>query len=388
MRKLKLIKNDTAVYDFLVVGAGLYGSVMARELSDRGMHVAVIEKRSHTGGSAYTENEGGIIVHKYGPHIFHTDNEEVWRYVNRFADFRSFINRPAAVYKGEMYSLPFNMKTFEKMWGVTDPDEARQIIQKQSSSACPEGAEPRDLEEQAVSMVGTDIYERLVKGYSEKQWGRKCCELPPYFIKRLPVRFDYDDSYFSDEFQGIPEGGYTPMIEKMLSGIDVMTDTDYLDPENRARFDKLAKNVVFSGPIDAFYGYRYGRLEYRSIRFEKERIEGARYFQDRAVINYTGTDVPYTRVTEHKHFDPGSEAAHEERTIITREYPVACSEGNEPFYPLADEKNSKLYKKYLDIAASDSRVHFGGRLGSFRYYDMDDVIASALADAETLTKSR
>lgn len=384
--KMNKHTDDTFKYDFLVVGAGLYGSVIARELKDRGFRVAVAERRSHIGGSAYTENAGGIIVHKYGPHIFHTDNEEVWRYVNRFADFRSFINRPAAIYKGEMYSLPFNMKTFRKMWSVTDPDEARRIIWEQSSAACPEGTEPRNLEEQAKSMVGTDIYERLVKGYSEKQWGRSCSELPPYFIKRLPVRFEYNDRYFDDKYQGVPEGGYTPMIEKMLHGIEVMTGTDYLDPENRARFEKLAEKVIFSGPVDAYYGYRYGRLEYRSIRFEEEKIEGLQYYQDRAVVNYTGSEIPYTRVTEHKHFDPASEAALQDFTVITREYPAAHNENNEPFYPLADYKNRSFYEKYRSLAASDSRVHFGGRLGSFRYYDMDDVIAAALADAEMLTK--
>ena len=375
-------------YDFLIVGAGLYGSVMARELTDRGFSVLVAERRSHIGGNAYTEEHDGIIVHRYGPHIFHTDNEEVWRYVNRFADFIGFINRPAAVYKGEIYSLPFNMKTFEKMWGVTDPGEARRIIQSQSASACPEGTEPRNLEEQAISMVGTDIYERLVKGYSEKQWGRKCSELPAYYIKRLPLRFSYDDNYYDDKYQGIPEGGYTPMIGKLLSGIKVITDTDFLDPDNRDRLGKLAAKIIFSGPIDAYYEYCYGKLDYRSVRFEEEKIEGVRYYQDRAVINYTDQLIPYTRVTEHKRFVPDAETKLKDYTIITKEYPQAHTEENEAFYPVTDEKNRSLIARYRKLADADESVHFGGRLGCFRYYDMDDVIAEALADADLQTEKK
>ena len=375
-------------FDYIIAGAGLYGSVMARELTDRGFRVLVAERRDHIGGNAYTEERDGIIVHRYGPHVFHTDNEEVWRYVNRFADFRSFINRPAAVYKGEIYSLPFNMKTFEKMWGVTDPGEARRIIQFQSASVCPEGTEPRSLEEQAISMVGTDIYERLVKGYSEKQWGRKCSELPAYYIKRLPLRFSYDDNYFDDKYQGIPEGGYTSMVEKMLNGIEVITGADYLDPENRERFGKLAAKAVFSGPIDAYYGYRYGKLEYRSVRFEEEKIEGIRLYQDRAVMNYTDSMTPYTRVTEHKHFEPDSEAALKDYTIITKEYPQAHTEDNEAFYPVTDDNNIRLFARYRKLADTDKSVHFGGRLGSFRYYDMDDVIAEALSDADLLAEKK
>lgn len=379
---------DIKEYDFLIIGAGLYGAVMARELTDRGYHVLVLEKRSHIAGTCFTEEEDGITVHRYGPHIFHTGNEEVWRYVNRFADFRPFINRPVAVYKGERFPLPFNMKTFEKMWGIQDPEEARRIILSQSKTACIDSEEAANLEEQAIRMVGTDIYDSLIKGYSEKQWGRSCRELPAAFIRRLPVRFDFNDSYYDDKYQAVPKGGYTQMVAKILDGIDVITGADYNDPEIRERFGRSDVKVICSGSIDAYYGYRYGRLEFRSLRFEEERIDGVRYYQDRAVINYTDADIPYMRVTEHKHFAADPETAPKDFTIITREYPVAHSEENDPLYPVGDSKNIALYEKYRRLADSEGIVHFGGRLGSFRYYDMDDVIASALKDAERITERK
>ena len=375
-------------FDYLIVGAGLYGSVIARELTDRGFRVIVAERRNHIGGSAYTEIRDGICVHCCGPHIFHTDNEDVWRFITRFGDFREFINRPAAVYRGVHYSLPFSMKTFGEMWGVSDPEEAREIITDQSEAACKVKGKAGSLEYQAIRLVGTDIYERLIKGYSEKQWGRSCSELPSSFIRRLPVRFDFNDSYYDDKYQAVPLGGYTSVIENILEGIKVMTNTDYCEPETRAELNEIAGSVVFSGSIDEFFGYRYGRLEYRSLRFEHEKIEGKRYYQDRAVINFTEAGVPYTRVTEHKYFAAESETDPRDYTIITREYPVPHTEKNDPLYPLTDTKNISLYRKYRKLAESDSRVHFGGRLGRFRYYDMDDVIALALADAEKLAKKK
>ena len=378
---------DLKEYNDLIIGAGLYGAVIARELTDRGNRVLVLEKRRHIAGMCFTENEDGITVHRYGPHIFHTDNEEVWHYVNRFAGFRTFINRPVAIYKGERFPLPFNMKTFEKMWGVHDPDEARRIILSQSKAACMLSGEAPNLEEQAIRMVGTDIYESLIKGYSEKQWGRSCRDLPAALIRRLPVRFDFNDSYYNDKYQAVPEEGYTQMVANMLSGIDVITGVDYNDPEIRIRFGRMDAKVIFSGAIDSYYGYRYGRLEFRSLRFEEERIEGVRYYQDRAVINYTDADVPFMRVTEHKHFASDHAPALKNFTIITREYPAAYDEVNDPLYPVEDSKNIALYKKYRRLADSDEKVHFGGRLGSFRYYDMDDVIASALKDAERIAES-
>ena len=373
-------------YDFLIIGAGLYGTVMARELTDHGYAVLVIEKRDHVGGACYTESEEGITVHKYGPHIFHTDNEAVWEYVNRFADFKEFVNRPVAVYKGERYSLPFNMKTFEKMWGVSDSESARRIIQSQSGSCRTESVDAVSLEDQAIQMVGTEVYRKLIQGYSEKQWGRSCSELPSSFIKRLPVRFDCNDSYYDDKYQAVPEGGYTHMIERMLGGIEVVMGVDYYDPAVRLCFDCLADKIICSASIDAYYGYRYGRLEFRSVKFEEEKIEGIRYYQDRAVINYTDADTPFTRVTEHKHFDPHSDASYRYVTVITREFPCDHDENNDPFYPLADDKSMAIYEKYKRLAASDERVHFGGRMGSFRYYDMDDAIEAALRDAEMLAK--
>lgn len=372
-------------YDYLVVGAGLYGSVMARELSDRGKRVLVAERRSHIGGNAYTAEKEGIIVHKYGPHVFHTDNEEVWEYVNRFAAFSTFLNSPAAVYKGRSYTLPVNMDTFSEMWGVSEADEARRIIESQIREAGLAMREPATLEEQAICMVGTEIYEKLIRGYSEKQWGRRCCELPASIIKRMPVSFDHRASYYNDRYQAIPEGGYTPMIDKMLEGIEVMTGTDYDDPEVRTALDKLAKKVVYSGSIDAYYDYRFGRLEYRSIRFDEEKLEGIKNYQDRAVVNYTDKEIPFTRITEHKYFDSETDADRG-YTIITREYPVCHTEENEPLYPLTDDTNLEILKKYHELAEKDGRVHFGGRLGRYRYYDMDDVIAAALADAALLTE--
>ncbi|MBR3200200.1 MAG: UDP-galactopyranose mutase [Mogibacterium sp.] len=372
-------------YDYLIVGAGLYGAVMARELTDHGLKVIVVEKRSHVAGNAYTVYEDGIIVHKYGPHIFHTDNEDVWQYVNRFAEFNSFINAPAAMYKDRLYTLPFNMKTFEEMWDVRDSGEARRIIQLQAGAA-ETGKEPGSLEEQAISMVGTEIYRKLIKGYSEKQWGRECSSLPASIIKRLPVRFDYRDSYYDDRYQGVPRGGYTPMVEKMLKDIDVMLCTDYYDPDIRPGLDDMADKVICSGMIDAYYGYCFGKLEYRSIAFEEKRIDGIRHFQDRAVINHTDMDVPYTRTTEHKYFEADPAVMEREFTVITREYPEAYDGTNEPYYPVTDKENSEMYERYKMLAENDERVYFGGRLGSFRYYDMDDVIAMALEDTGMLMK--
>lgn len=369
-------------YDFLMIGAGLYGAVMARELADQGFKVLVIERRDHIGGNAYTSDEDGITVHKYGPHIFHTNNEEVWNYVNRFADFKSFINRPAAMYKGRLYTLPFNMKTFKEMWGVRDADEARKIIRSQAESAA--DVVPETLEAQAIGTVGTEIYQKLIKGYSEKQWGRDCSRIPASVINRLPVRFDYRDGYYDDRYQGVPKGGYTAMIESMLKDIDVRLCTDYYDPHMRGELDILADRVICSGMIDAYYGFRFGKLEYRSIRFEEERIEGVRSFQDRAVINHTDIEVPYTRTTEHKYFEEDSAVMARETTIITREFPEEYNGINEPYYPVNDKMNNEIYDRYIKLAETDERVWFGGRLGCFRYYDMDDVVESALEDSKTL----
>ena len=381
---------DTFKYDFLVVGAGLYGSVIASDLRDRGLSVAVAERRSHIGGSAYTENEDGITVHKYGPHIFHTDNEEVWRYVNRFAAFRSFINRPAAVYKGEMYSLPFNMKTFEKMWGVTDPGEAGRIIRAQSAAACPEGTEPRNLEEQAKSMVGTDIYEKLVKGYSEKQWGRSCSELPPYFIKRLPVRFDYNDSYFNDKYQGIPIGGYNRLTDVMLKDTDTITGIDFLhcartwDPTSRTYhltapgIDTRCHRIVFTGCIDEYFNYQLGPLEYRTVRFEHTTLPCPNH-QGNAVVNYTSHEQPFTRIIEHKHFEMFGQTVYDcPKTVVSEEYSTEYKEGMEPYYPVNDDRNNVLAEEYRKLAAQEKDVIFGGRLAQYKYYDMAPVIEQVL----------
>ena len=358
------------MYDYLVVGAGLYGAVFANACKAHGKTVLVIDKRPDIGGNVYTENIEGINVHKYGAHIFHTNNERVWKYVNRFATFNRFTNSPVANYKGELYSLPFNMYTFNKMWGVTTPDEARAVIDEQRRKAGIDN--PTNLEEQAISLVGRDIYEKLVKGYTEKQWGRKCTELPAFIIKRLPVRFTFDNNYFNALYQGIPVGGYTRLVENILAGIEVRLGVDYL--ENRAEYDAICDKVVFTGAIDAFYDYRLGNLEYRSVRFETEVLDTPNY-QGNAAVNYTDSDTPYTRIIEHKWFEFDYDNP---KTVISREYSSEWKPGDEPYYPVNDEKNSRLYEEYRKLADKEERVIFGGRLGEYRYYDMDAVIDAAL----------
>lgn len=357
------------MYDYLVVGAGLYGAVFARQMKERGKNVLVIEKRSHIAGNIYTEEIAGINVHKYGAHIFHTNNKEVWDYVNRFAAFNRYTNSPVANFKGEIYSLPFNMYTFNKMWGVVTPKEAAERIEEQVKAAGIK--EPKNLEEQAISLVGTDIYEKLVKGYTEKQWGRPCDELPSFIIKRLPVRLTYDNNYFNALYQGIPIGGYTKLVENMLEGIEVRLDTDYL--ANREEYEKIARKIVYTGPIDAYYDYIYGNLEYRSVRFETEILDEQNY-QGNAVVNYTDSDTPYTRIIEHKWFEFGTQ----EKTVISREYSAEWNLGDEPYYPVNDEKNGKLYERYGELSEREENVIFGGRLGEYKYYDMDVVIEKAL----------
>lgn len=356
-------------YDYLVVGAGLYGSIFARELKDNGKSVLVIDKRDHIGGNIYTETVEGINVHKYGAHIFHTNDRGVWDYVNKFADFNRYTNSPVANYKGELYSLPFNMYTFNKMWGVVTPDEAAAKIEQQRKEAGI--TEPKNLEEQAISLVGKDIYEKLVKGYTQKQWGRECTELPSFIIKRLPVRLTFDNNYFNALYQGIPMGGYTKMIQNMLEGIEVKLNTDYL--ANKAEFDAMADKIVYTGPIDAFFDYKLGYLEYRSVRFETETLDIPN-FQGNAVVNYTDSDTPWTRIIEHKFFEFGTQ----EKTVISREYSSEWKLGDEPYYPVNDEKNGSLYAEYKKLADNTPNVIFGGRLGEYKYYDMDVVVRNAL----------
>ena len=357
-------------FDYLIVGAGLFGSVFAYEATQRGKKCLVIDKRNHIAGNIYTENIEGINVHKYGAHIFHTSDKAIWEYVNRFADFNNFINSPIASYKDELYNLPFNMNTFSKMWGIKTPAEAKAIIAGQIANL--NIGEPQNLEEQALKLVGTDVYEKLIKGYTQKQWGRPCTELPAFIIKRLPLRFTYDNNYFNDRYQGIAIGGYTQIIEKMLAGSDVKTDTDYFEfiKEN----PDIAEKTVFTGQIDEFFGYRYGALGYRSVRFENEILDTDNYQGD-AVVNYTDREVPYTRIIEHKHFEFGKQ----EKTVISREYSAEWQPGIEPYYPINDEANNALYEKYKTLAATRPDVIFGGRLGQYKYYDMDKVIAAALA---------
>jgi UDP-galactopyranose mutase len=358
-------------YDYLIVGAGLYGSIFAYEMNKKGKKCLVIDKRDHIGGNIYCENIEGINVHKYGAHIFHTSNKEVWEYINQFCEFNNYINSPIANYKGEIYNLPFNMNTFNKLWGVRTPEEAKRKIEEQKKEF--RIIEPKNLEEQAVSLIGKDIYEKLIKGYTEKQWGRKATELPAFIIKRLPVRFIYDNNYFNDRYQGIPIGGYTKIIEKMLEGIEVKLNTNFFD--NREYFENIAEKIVFTGMIDEFYNYQFGKLEYRSLRFETEVLSEKNY-QGNAVVNYTEREIPYTRIIEHKHFEFGKQ----EKTVITREYPSEWQEGEEPYYPVNDEKNNKLYEKYRELAEEENRVIFGGRLGEYKYYDMDKVIEKVLRD--------
>lgn len=364
-------------YDYLVVGAGLYGAVFAREAAEHGKTVLVIDKRPHIAGNVYCEDIAGIHVHRYGAHIFHTNNKEVWNYVNRFAEFNRFTNSPVANYHGELYSLPFNMYTFNRMWGVTTPGEAAEKIREQREAAGIK--EPRNLEEQAIRLVGTDIYEKLIKGYTQKQWGRPCTELPAFIIRRLPVRLTFDNNYFNALYQGIPIGGYTKLVAAMLDadGIDVRLNTDYL--EDRAGLDAAADRVIYTGPIDRFYDYRLGALEYRSVRFENEVLEQDN-FQGNAAVNYTDEETPWTRIIEHKWFQFGKDDAGRDlpKTVISREYSSEWKPGDEPYYPVNDEKNGKLYEEYRRLAEKEEKVIFGGRLGEYRYYDMDAVIDAAL----------
>ncbi len=364
------------MYDYLIIGSGLYGAVFARQAADAGKKVLVIDKRDHIAGNVYTEKVEGIDVHKYGAHIFHTSNKEVWDYVNRFATFNRFTNSPVANYKGQLYSLPFNMYTFNKMWGVVTPDEAAAKIAEQKAAAGI--TEPKNLEEQAISLVGTDIYEKLIKGYTQKQWGRPCTELPSFIIKRLPVRLTFDNNYFNALYQGIPVGGYTRLVENLLAGIEVRLGVDYL--EHKAELDALAEKVVYTGPIDAYFGCKLGALEYRSVRFETELLDIPN-FQGNAAVNYTDAETPYTRIIEHKWFTFGKDEQGNDlpKTVISREYSSEWRPGDEPYYPVNDEKNSALYAKYKALAEREEKVIFGGRLGEYKYYDMDAVIAAALA---------
>ena len=358
-------------YNYLIVGAGLYGSIFAYEMNKKGKKCLVIDKRNHVGGNIYSEKIEGINVHKYGAHIFHTSNREVWEYINQFCEFNNYINSPIANYKGEIYNLPFNMNTFNKLWGVITPSEAKRKIKEQKKEFGI--TEPKNLEEQAISLIGKDIYEKLIKGYTEKQWGRKATELPAFIIKRLPVRFTYDNNYFNDRYQGIPIGGYSKIIEKMLEGIDIKLNTNFFD--NRKYFENIAEKIIFTGMIDEFYNYKFGKLEYRSLRFETEILNEENY-QGNAVVNYTEREIPYTRIIEHKHFEFGKQ----EKTVITKEYPSELKEGDEPYYPINDEKNNELYKKYKELATKEENIIFGGRLGSYKYYDMDKVIEKVLGD--------
>jgi UDP-galactopyranose mutase len=356
-------------YDYLIIGAGLYGSIFAHEANKAGKTCLVIDKREHIAGNIYCKNIEGINVHQYGAHIFHTSNKEVWTYINQFAEFNNYINAPVAVYKNELYNLPFNMNTFSKMWGIQTPQEAQAIIAKQIAEL--NITEPQNLEEQALSLVGVDVYEKLIKGYTQKQWGRACTELPAFIIKRLPLRFTYDNNYFNDRYQGIPIGGYTKIIEKMLEGIDVKTNTDYF--EFIKNNNDIAKKVIFTGMIDEYFDYKLGALEYRSVRFETETLNEENY-QGNAVVNYTEEEVPYTRIIEHKHFEYGKQ----EKTVISKEYSSEWKKGMEPYYPVNNEQNNKLFEQYSDLAQQEENVIFGGRLGNYKYYDMDKVIEAAL----------
>ncbi len=368
------------MYDYLVVGAGLFGAVFAHEAAKARKSVIVIDKRPHIGGNIYTENIQGINVHKYGAHIFHTSDKEVWEYINQFAEFNRFTNAPIAKYKGSVFSLPFNMHTFNKMWGVIKPEQAVEIIEAQRKDVI---GTPQNLEEQAISMVGRDIYETLVKGYTEKQWGRKCTDLPPSIIKRLPFRLTYDSNYFDDLYQGIPVGGYTQIIEKLLSGADVFLNNDYF--RKRDLFDSIAKTIVFTGSIDEYYGFCFGTLEYRSLQFSEVYLHQQNY-QGNAVVNYTDAEIPYTRMIEHKWFEFGktSDGKETDHTIVTIEYSKEWKQGTEPYYPINDQKNNSLYEKYKSLAEQEEKVFFGGRLGEYKYYNMDQVVKSALKFARRL----
>lgn len=367
-------KEKTMKYDYIVVGSGLYGAIFAHEAKAKGKSVLVVDKRPNIAGNVYTEKQEGINVHMYGAHIFHTNDKRVWNYITQFAEFNRFTNSPVANYKGELYSMPFNMYTFNKMWGVVTPEEAAAKIEEQKKEIT---GEPKNLEEQAISLVGRDIYEKLVKGYTEKQWGRDCKELPAFIIKRLPVRLTFDNNYFNALYQGIPIGGYTKMVENLLDGIEVRLNTDYL--EHKAELDALADKVVYTGPIDAYFGFKLGTLEYRSVRFENETLDIPN-FQGNAAVNYTDRETPWTRIIEHKWFEFGKDEDGNDlpKTIISREYSSEWKAGDEPYYPVNDEKNGKLYAKYKELADKETGVIFGGRLGEYKYYDMDTTIASVL----------
>ena len=362
-------------YDYLIVGAGLYGSVFAQQAKEHGKKCLVIDKRNHIAGNVYTADVEGIHVHQYGAHIFHTNNKDVWKYVNRFAEFNRFTNSPVANYKGELYSLPFNMYTFNKMWGVVSPQEAKEYIEKQKKESLI--TEPRNLEEQAISLVGKDIYEKLIKGYTEKQWGRDCRDLPAFIIRRLPVRFTFDNNYFNALFQGIPIGGYTKMVENMLEGIEVQLNTDYL--KDKEELNLLADRVVYTGPIDAFFDFQLGTLQYRSVRFETELLDITN-FQGNAAVNYTDRETPWTRIIEHKWFEFGKDEHGNDlpKTVISREYSSEWKPGDEPYYPVNDQKNTELYEQYKKLAENERNIIFGGRLGEYKYYDMDQVILQSL----------
>lgn len=359
------------MYDYLIVGAGFFGAVFAHEAQKQGKRCLVVERRGHIGGNCYTADVESIHVHRYGAHIFHTSDQQVWTYINQFCTFNNYVNSPIANYRGEIYNMPFNMNTFSRLWNISTPAEAKAIIDAQRADA---PAQPQNLEEQAISLVGRDIYEKLVKGYTEKQWGRPCTQLPAFIIRRLPVRLRYDNNYFNDRYQGIPEGGYTPIFEKLLDGIDVRLNCDYFDHRDELRAQ--CRKVVFTGPIDRYFDYCYGPLQFRSLRFESEVLDMENY-QGNAVVNYTDRETPYTRVIEHKHFEFGTQP----KTVITREYPMDWHPGDEPYYTVNDEKNNQLYQRYAALAEREPDVLFGGRLGEYKYYDMDKVIASALGFA-------
>lgn len=364
-------------YDYLIVGSGLFGATFANLAKEHGKTCLVIDKRPHLGGNVYCEDVDGIHVHKYGAHIFHTSSKEVWDFVNKFVPFNRYTNSPVASYKGKLYNLPFNMNTFYQMWGVITPEQAQKKIEEQKKEAVAvlNGREPANLEEQALTLVGKDIYEKLIKGYTEKQWGRKCSELPAFIIKRLPVRMTFDNNYFNDSYQGIPIGGYNKLIEGLLSGIETKVNTDFF--EDRKGWQSVAEKIVFTGKIDEFYDYQFGKLEYRTVRFETEKLAVQNY-QGNAVINYTEAEVPYTRIIEHKHFEPENPAWNNKTTVISKEYSTEWKDGMESFYPVNDEKNSQLYQKYKVLADKEKNIIFGGRLAQYKYYDMDDVIAEVL----------
>ena len=370
-------------YDYLIVGSGLYGATFAHLAKQKGKKCLVIDKRSHIGGNVYCDDDEGIHVHKYGAHIFHTSNKQVWDFVNSFVQFNRYTNSPVANYKGELYNLPFNMNTFYQMWGVKTPVEAISKIEEQKKDAVAvlDGREPTNLEEQALSLVGHDIYEKLIKGYTEKQWGRKCTELPAFIIKRLPVRFTFDNNYFYDAYQGIPIGGYNKLIDGLLNEIEVKINADFFS--DRKYWESMADRIVFTGKLDEFYDYKFGKLEYRTVRFETDKLEKQNH-QGNAVINYTEAEIPYTRIIEYKHFEPENPAYQKDITVISREYSTEWKDGMEPFYPVNDEKNGLLYKKYKTLADSENNVFFGGRLAEYKYYDMDDVIEKCINDWEKL----